>query len=74
MILKKAFGAPFLAPTFDDSDWSTRTVPESWSGLGFPATGQRAWYRLSVKFDPLHHGDLEQLGVRIGAVRNAYEI
>jgi len=56
---------------WDDADWSTAKLPGTWQQDGFPDQNQFAWYRrtLSVEGQPL-----QDLGIRMGAVRNAYQI
>ena len=64
-------------PGLDDSRWARLAVPQPWPEGGFPASGQIAWYRLTLKLDvddPLARGELSTLGLRIGMVHDAYEL
>ncbi len=59
----------WAAPDFDDSHWTTRTIP---GGFGTTdVVAEIAWYRLTVQ---LPGGQLPQVAVALGAVDSAYEI
>ncbi|HSG89894.1 MAG TPA: diguanylate cyclase [Pseudomonadales bacterium] len=63
----------WAAPALDDSDWDRRRVPDAWASPGLPEYGQRAWYRLHFDLaDAAAEGP--RLAIRMGAVRNAYEL
>lgn len=61
----------WAASRWDDADWSIVELPGSWQQEGFPEQNQLAWYRQTISVDGL---PLQDLGIRIGAVRNAYQI
>ncbi|MEH6590039.1 MAG: diguanylate cyclase [Halioglobus sp.] len=64
-------------PDYDDSAWQHMTVPGYWPNEGYPETGQMAWYRLTLQFDPdnLHQqAALSRLGLGIEHIKSAYEI
>jgi diguanylate cyclase (GGDEF)-like protein len=64
-------------PEHDDSKWQRMAVPSFWPEGGYPETGQMAWYRLTLQFDPhnLHQqADLSRLGIGIGRILSAYEL
>lgn len=56
---------------WDDSNWAETTLPGIWKPGGFPEHNQFGWYRKSVNVSGLPINDL---GIRMGAVRNAYQI
>jgi len=56
---------------WDDADWSMAQLPGIWPEDGFPDQNQFAWYRQTVRVDNL---PLQDLGIRMGAVRNAYQL
>ncbi|MFT7243590.1 MAG: diguanylate cyclase (GGDEF)-like protein [Candidatus Azotimanducaceae bacterium] len=56
---------------WDDADWSTAILPGTWQPGGFPDQNQLAWYRQTISVEGL---PLQDLGIRMGAVRNAYQI
>lgn len=62
----------WASPTFDDSPWRTKALPQLWEDPGYPASNQIAWYRLSIDASELAH--LSAPAIRVGFVRNAYEI
>ena len=65
----------WAAPEFDDSAWATRAIPGRWRGAGFPATGQMAWYRLTLQVGaPGSDPGVRQLGIRMGRMLSAYEL
>ena len=67
----------WASPSYDDSDWATAPEPRRWPLAGFPEFGQMVWYRLVLTFDrhgPSDRRRLEQLGIRMGRVPNAYEL
>ena len=59
-------------PGLDDGAWVSRPVPGRWEDGGYPATGQMAWYRLTL--DLSNAAPPQQLAVRIGEVLGAYEL
>lgn len=61
----------WAAPNYDDSAWQSRPVPGTWPDSGYPDTNQFGWYRTSISVNGLKPSDI---GIRIGAIRNAYEI
>lgn len=64
-------------PGFNDAHWSTLAAPRRWPGAGYPETGQFAWYRLTLQFDPNQRDistALTQLGLRLPKVLSAYEV
>ncbi|MCB1674901.1 MAG: diguanylate cyclase [Halioglobus sp.] len=67
----------WAAPDYDDSDWAMAPGPERWPEAGFPEFGQMVWYRLTLRFES-HQSNyrrrLEELGIRLGRVLNAYEL
>ena len=60
--------------SFDDTSWAIMGIPQNWPVDGFPETGQIAWYRLTVSVDDLGPEFFAEPGIRIGAMRSAYEI
>lgn len=56
---------------WDDTGWSTATLPATWQQGGFPDQNQLAWYRQTMSVEGL---PLQDLGIRMGAIRNAYQI
>jgi len=62
----------FAEPGLDDRAWDSRGISDSWEGDGFPETHQMAWYRRTIKL-PVDARPT-QWGVRVVAVRSAYEI
>ncbi|MFT5560622.1 MAG: diguanylate cyclase (GGDEF)-like protein [Candidatus Azotimanducaceae bacterium] len=56
---------------WDDTDWSSAQLPEIWQQDGFPDENQLAWYRQTISAADL---PLQDLGIQMGAVRNAYQI
>lgn len=69
--------AAWRAPGFDDSRWQTVPVPHRWTGDGYPAQGQMAWYRLTLVLPPEvaeRHRAGDQLAVSMGKVMSAYEL
>jgi hypothetical protein len=56
----------------DDRAWTSRALLDVWRSPGFPDSGQMAWYRLRI--GPEELADLETPAIRLGFVRNAYEI
>ena len=62
----------WAAPGLNDVAWTSRAMPGRWEEGGFPASGQMAWYRLTLD---LSNAELpQQLAVRIGEVLGAYEL
>ena len=64
-------------PNLNDNDWGQFNLPELWTGDGFPAHNQMAWYRLSLRLSPnaLDHPTFANgLGLQIGKVMSAYEV
>lgn len=67
----------WASPTYNDSNWVDRGMPERWPIGGFPEFEQFGWYRLTLKFDvnmSEARDNLSNLGVRIGKVLSAYEL
>lgn len=67
----------WASPSYDDSGWGSKRVPERWDKEGFPQSNQFAWYRLTLKFDESlldDRGSLSHLGIRIGKIMSAYEL
>ena len=67
----------WLSPDYDDGNWAAKRIPERWANAGFPETGQFAWYRITLEFDPASPGHRDYLsyqGVRIGKILSAYEL
>ncbi len=64
-------------PEYDDGHWRGKRVPERWPDGGYPATGQMAWYRMTLELD-LQASDFERqvpvLAVRTGQVMSAFEL
>lgn len=63
----------WAGPGLDDSGWQQVRVPHLWSADGFADPQQRAWYRRVVEL-PVPAADARPLALRMGAVRNAYEL
>lgn len=64
-------------PDYDDAHWRGKRVPERWPEGGFPATGQMAWYRLTLDLDlqPSDFaGQVPILAIRTGQVMSAFEL
>jgi len=61
-------------PSWDDSQWADQAVPGKWPKQGFDTFGQMVWYRLRVSPQMLYSIDTSLLGLRIGAIRSAYEV
>lgn len=61
------------SPGYDDSAWQPVEVPRSWRKGGYPAKGQMAWYRKTVDLSALNIS-AGGLGLRMGTVRNAYQL
>ena len=62
----------WAAADFDDSAWTSRSMPGRWEKGGFPDSGQMAWYRLTLDLSDVTA--TEQLAVRMGEVMGAYEL
>jgi len=56
---------------WNDSNWAIVDLPNIWKKGGYPEHSQFGWYRKSIDVADLPQDDL---GFRMGAVRNAYEI
>lgn len=62
----------WAAAGFDDAGWEPRVMPDPWTGAGHPETRQTGWYRLRIDASRLHRFELP--AIRLGFVRNAYEV
>lgn len=60
----------WASPGFVDETWQTQPVPGTWEVTD---ESKMAWYRLTVPIDD-NTLSREDLGLRIGAIRNAYEV
>ena len=62
----------FAEPGIDDRAWDIRGISDPWQDGGYPEAGQMAWYRKRVELPA--DAPPTQWGIRVVAVRNAYEI
>jgi diguanylate cyclase (GGDEF)-like protein len=62
----------FAEPDFDDRGWDAHGVSAPWKEGGYPETDQMAWYRRTIEIPA--DARPTQWGIRVVAVRNAYEM
>ncbi len=63
----------FAAPEFDDSAWSTESLPHSSRSLGTRLARQGfSWHRRAVDLPPQARG--QRLSLTVGAIREGYQV
>lgn len=64
-------------PAFDDGQWQRVDLSHRWSPSRTPENALFGWYRIRLRLsanDDVSRARLEQLGVQLGQVMNAYEL
>jgi len=62
----------WAAPAFDDSRWSSVSVPSAWENEGFPGYDGYAWYRTWFRADPGWAG--KRLYLSLGTIDDVDEV